>query len=77
MTLVEAGPDPGTPPPSWTLDDYLLPDECYDQYTDADNGMALPQGRGTGGVSTVTGRRPARPAVVLHRRLGRARLVLG
>jgi choline dehydrogenase len=53
VTLIEAGPDPGTPPPSWMLYDYLLPDECYYQYTDADNGMALPQGRGTGGGSTV------------------------
>ena len=53
VTLVEAGPDPGTPPPDWMLYDYLLPDECYYQFTDADNGMALPQGRGTGGGSTV------------------------
>jgi len=35
------------------LHDYLLPDECYHHYTDADTGMALPQGRGTGGGSTV------------------------
>jgi choline dehydrogenase len=53
VTLVEAGPDAGTPPPHWMLYDYLLPDECYYQYADADTGMALPQGRGTGGGSTV------------------------
>jgi choline dehydrogenase len=53
VTLVEAGADPGTPPPRWMLYDYLLPDECYYHYTDADTGMALPQGRGTGGGSTV------------------------
>jgi choline dehydrogenase len=53
VTVVEAGPDPGTPPPPWMLYDYLLPDECYYHYTDAESGMALPQGRGTGGGSTV------------------------
>ena len=53
VTLVEAGPDAGTPPPRWMLYDYLLPGECYDQYADADTGLALPQGRGTGGGSTV------------------------
>jgi choline dehydrogenase len=53
VTLVEAGPDAGTPPPRWMLYDYLLPGECYYQYTDADTGLALPQGRGTGGGSTV------------------------
>ena len=53
VTVVEAGPDPGTPPPRWMLYDYLLPDECYYHYTDADTGMDLPQGRGTGGGSTV------------------------
>ena len=51
--MVEAGPDPGTPPPRWVLYDYLLPDECYYHYTDADTGIDLPQGRGTGGGSTV------------------------
>jgi choline dehydrogenase len=53
VTVVEAGPDPGTPPPRWMLYDYLLPDECYFHYTDADTGLDLPQGRGTGGGSTV------------------------
>jgi len=53
VTLVEAGPDAGTPPPHWMLYDYLLPGECYYQYADADTGLALPQGRGTGGGSTV------------------------
>ena len=53
VTVVEAGPDAGTPPPRWMLHDYLLPDECYYHYTDADSGIDLPQGRGTGGGSTV------------------------
>ncbi len=53
MTVVETGPDAGTPPPPWLLYDYLLPAECYHQYADADTGLALPQGRGTGGGSTV------------------------
>jgi choline dehydrogenase len=53
VTLVETGPDAGSPPPRWMLYDYLLPAECYHQYVDADTGLALPQGRGTGGGSTV------------------------
>jgi choline dehydrogenase len=53
VTVVEAGPDPGTPPPRWMLYDYLLPDDWYYHYTDADTGLDLPQGRGTGGGSTV------------------------
>lgn len=53
VTLVEAGSDAGTPPPDWMLYDYLLPPECYYHYTDAGTGMDLPQGRGTGGGSTV------------------------
>ena len=53
VTVVETGPDAGTPPPPWLLYDYLLPPECYHGYTDADTGLALPQGRGTGGGSTV------------------------
>jgi choline dehydrogenase len=53
VTLVEAGPDAGTPPPDWMLYDYLLPEACYYHYTDAGTGMDLPQGRGTGGGSTV------------------------
>ena len=53
VTMVEAGPAPGTPPPRWMLYDYLLPDECYYHYSDADTGLDLPQGRVTGGGSTV------------------------
>jgi choline dehydrogenase len=53
VTLIEAGSDAGTPPPDWMLYDYLLPEECYYHYTDAGTGMDLPQGRGTGGGSTV------------------------
>ena len=53
VTVVETGPDAGTPPPPWMLYDYLLPAECYHSYADADTGLALPQGRGTGGGSTV------------------------
>jgi choline dehydrogenase len=53
VTLVESGPDAGTPAPRWLLHDYLLPDEYYHQYLDADTGLALPQGRGTGGGSSV------------------------
>ena len=53
VTVVETGPDAGTPPPPWMLYDYLLPGECYYSYADADTGLALPQGRGTGGGSTV------------------------
>jgi choline dehydrogenase len=53
VTLVEAGADAGTPPPDWMLYDYLLPQACYYHYNDAGTGMDLPQGRGTGGGSTV------------------------
>jgi choline dehydrogenase len=53
VTLIETGPDAGTPPPDWMLYDYALPDQCYHHYTDAGTGMDLPQGRGTGGGSTV------------------------
>jgi choline dehydrogenase len=53
VTLVESGPDAGTPVPPWLLHDYLLPDEYYHRYTDAETGLALPQGRGTGGGSSV------------------------
>ena len=35
VTVVEAGPDAGDPPPHWALYDYALPEEYYYRYTDA------------------------------------------
>lgn len=53
VTVVEAGPDPGDPPPRWALHDYVLPEAHYYRYTDARTGKPIPQGRGLGGGSTV------------------------
>ena len=53
VVVVEAGPDAGNPPPRWALYDYALPEAHYYRYADADSGIALPQGRGLGGGSTV------------------------
>ena len=53
VTVVEAGPDAGDPPPRWALYDYVLPDAHYYRYTDSDTGKPVPQGRGLGGGSTV------------------------
>jgi choline dehydrogenase len=53
IVVVEAGPDAGSPPPRWALYDYALPEAHYYRYVDADSGIALPQGRGLGGGSTV------------------------
>jgi choline dehydrogenase len=53
VTVVEAGPDAGDPPPRWALYDYVLPEAHYHRYTDSDTGQPIPQGRGLGGGSTV------------------------
>ena len=53
VTVVEAGPDAGDPPPRWALYDYVLPDAHYYRYTDTRTGKPIPQGRGLGGGSTV------------------------
>lgn len=53
VILLETGPDAGTPPPDWALYDYALPDAHYHHYVDRRTGMAVPQGRGLGGGSTV------------------------
>ncbi|HEY4702616.1 MAG TPA: FAD-dependent oxidoreductase, partial [Streptosporangiaceae bacterium] len=49
VTVVEAGPDAGDPPPRWALYDYVLPEAHYYRYTDAGTGKPVPQGRGLGG----------------------------
>ena len=53
VTVIEAGPDAGDPPPRWALYDYALPDAHYYRYTDTRTGKPIPQGRGLGGGSTV------------------------
>ncbi len=53
VMLLECGPDLGNPLPDWALHDYALPDAHYHRYVDAETGMAVPQGRGLGGGSTV------------------------
>jgi choline dehydrogenase len=53
VTVIEAGPDAGDPPPRWALYDYVLPEAHYYRYTDAGTGKPVPQGRGLGGGSTV------------------------
>jgi choline dehydrogenase len=53
VTVIEAGPDAGDPPPRWALYDYVLPDAHYYRYTDDRTGKPIPQGRGLGGGSTV------------------------
>jgi len=53
VTVVEAGPEAGDPPPRWALYDYVLPGAHYYRYTDSDTGKPVPQGRGLGGGSTV------------------------
>jgi choline dehydrogenase len=53
VTVIEAGPDAGDPPPRWALYDYVLPEAHYYRYTDTGTGKPVPQGRGLGGGSTV------------------------
>jgi choline dehydrogenase len=53
VTVIEAGPDAGDPPPRWALYDYALPEAHYYRYTDTRTGKPVPQGRGLGGGSTV------------------------
>jgi choline dehydrogenase len=53
VTVLEAGPDGGDPPPHWALHEYALPEAYYHQYTDVGTGQVMPQGRGLGGGSTV------------------------
>jgi choline dehydrogenase len=53
VTVIEAGPDAGDPPPHWALHDYVLPEAHYYRYTDTGTGKPVPQGRGLGGGSTV------------------------
>lgn len=52
VTVIEAGPDPGTPVPAHYLYDGKFP-ECDWGYRDADTGQALLAGRVVGGTSTI------------------------
>jgi choline dehydrogenase len=53
VTVLEAGPDAGDPPPRWMLDDLVLSAGVDWGYADADCGLALLRGRITGGSTSV------------------------
>ena len=53
VTLVEAGPDAGTPPPRWLLDDITLPDELFWDHRDSDTGQVVLRGKVTGGCTSI------------------------
>ncbi len=53
VTIVEAGEDPGTPPPDWLLYDYAFPPSMDWGYREADTGAELLRGKVTGGSSSV------------------------
>ena len=53
VTIVEAGEDPGTPPPDWLLYDYSFPPSMDWGYREADTGAELLRGKLTGGSSSV------------------------
>jgi choline dehydrogenase len=52
VTLIEGGPDPGTPTPDRMRHEHLYPDLDWG-YVEADRGYALPRGRVIGGCSTT------------------------
>ena len=76
VTVLEAGPDAGDPPPRWALYEYALPEAYYYRYTDltAASHPAGPRPRRR--LHGQLRGRAARPALVL-RLLGGARLGLG
>ncbi|MBL7253309.1 GMC family oxidoreductase [Paractinoplanes lichenicola] len=53
VILLEAGPDPGTPPPAWMRTDLATPGEFEWGYVDADSGRPLLRGRVTGGCTST------------------------
>jgi choline dehydrogenase-like flavoprotein len=53
VTVLETGPDGGSPPPSWALHSCALPAAYYHRYVDLASEQVMPQGRGLGGGSTV------------------------
>ncbi|MET0672828.1 MAG: GMC oxidoreductase [Microbacterium pygmaeum] len=55
VTILEAGPDAGTTPPRWLLDDLALPDSLYWNHIDVETGKPVLRGRVTGGCSSING----------------------
>ena len=53
VTVIEAGLDPGDPPPAWLLHDSLFSSDLDWGYREADTGAELLRGRLTGGSSSV------------------------
>jgi choline dehydrogenase len=53
VTIIEAGEDPGTPPPDWLLYDYSFPSSLDWGYREAETGAELLRGKLTGGSSSV------------------------
>ncbi|WP_353808785.1 aldehyde dehydrogenase family protein [Agromyces sp. SYSU T00194] len=53
VTIVEAGPDAGSPLPGWLLDDITLPDELFWNHLDADTGRIVLRGKVTGGCTSI------------------------
>jgi choline dehydrogenase len=53
VTIIEAGDDPGTPPPDWLLHDYSFPPSLDWGYRETDTGAELLRGKVTGGSSSV------------------------
>ena len=53
VTIIEAGPDAGSPLPTWLLDDITLPDELFWDHLDPDSGQVVLRGRVTGGCTSI------------------------
>lgn len=53
VTVIEAGHDPGSPPPTWLLDDIALPDELFWNHTDADTMRPVLRGKVMGGCTSI------------------------